>query len=184
MWGQQDSFLYYFNNIVRRTWRSMSLWNRGIGVIKQPVYGSDVAKGIVKAAFDPDACSHTFQAVGPNRYELSELMDWFYRIMLRTRENHYYRLELRYDVTLWARLLIAEAILPRCRKLSWGRLERESKTDIVSSDLPNLEDLGVSLTPFEDRIFYELKPFRIHAYHDQLCEDYVRPVEPCPLANN
>lgn len=42
----------------------MSLWKRGNGIIKQPVYGPDVAKGIVKAVYDPDAAGHTFQAVG------------------------------------------------------------------------------------------------------------------------
>ncbi|XP_042902005.1 NADH dehydrogenase [ubiquinone] 1 alpha subcomplex subunit 9, mitochondrial isoform X2 [Parasteatoda tepidariorum] len=184
MWGQQDSFIYYYNNIARRTWRAMSLWKKGVGIIKQPVYGSDVAKGIVKAVCDPDAAGHTFQAVGPHRYELSELMDWFHRIMLRTRERLYYRLDLRMDPTFWPRLLIAEKVLPRYRTLSWGRLERESKTDVVNPDLPNLQDLEINLTPMEERIFYELKPFRIHAYHDQLLRDYIRPVEPCPLATN
>lgn len=49
---------------MRRTWRCMSLWNKGVGIIKQPVYYSDVAKGIVRSIFDPAAAGHTFQAVG------------------------------------------------------------------------------------------------------------------------
>ncbi|XP_054719772.1 NADH dehydrogenase [ubiquinone] 1 alpha subcomplex subunit 9, mitochondrial-like [Uloborus diversus] len=182
MWGQYDHFLNYYMNIFRRTWRAMSLWNRGVGIIKQPVYGPNVAKGLVKAAMDPDAAGHTFQAVGPHRYELSELMDWFHRVMLRTRERFYYRLDARYDVTLWARIILAEIILTRYRRLSWERLERESTTDVVLPDLPTLEDLGVELTELETRIFYELKPYRLDAYLDPLSANYVRPVEPCPFA--
>ncbi|GFR04342.1 NADH dehydrogenase 1 alpha subcomplex subunit 9, mitochondrial [Trichonephila clavata] len=182
MWGQQDHFLNYYMSTIRRTWRFMSLWNKGVGIIKQPVYYSDVAKGILKAILDPTAAGHTFQAVGPHRYELSELMDWFHRIMLRTHDNFYYRLDLRFDLTFWTRLIMSEMLLTRYRQLSWERLERESTTDLVLPDLPTLEDLDVKLTPLEERIFFELKCFRLHAYHDPLLADYVRPVEPCPLA--
>ncbi|KAG8187792.1 hypothetical protein JTE90_025830 [Oedothorax gibbosus] len=183
IWGTQDRFLNYYMSFTRRTWRFMSLWNKGVGIIKQPVYRTDVAKGIVNACMDPDAAGHTFQAVGPYRYELSELMDWFHRIMMRTQERLYYRLDLRYDLSIWARLIASEILLGRWRQLSWERMERESTTDVISTDLPNLEDLGVDLTTLETRIFYELKPYRMHAYHDVLLEDYIRPVEPCPLAH-
>jgi len=182
MWGQGDNFLYYYTSFIRRTWRFMSLWKRGTGIIKQPVYGSDVAKGIVKAVLDPNAAGHIFQAVGPHRYELSELMDWFHRVMLRTRERLYYRLDCRYDMTFWIRLILSEMSPMRYKTLSYERLERECTTDVVMPHLPTLEDLDVDLTPLETRIFYELKPFRMHAYHDPLLADYIRPVEPCPLA--
>ncbi|XP_035221421.1 LOW QUALITY PROTEIN: NADH dehydrogenase [ubiquinone] 1 alpha subcomplex subunit 9, mitochondrial-like, partial [Stegodyphus dumicola] len=182
MWGQQDNFLNYYMNITRRTWRTMSLWKRGKNIIKQPVYYSDVSKGIIKAVMDPDAAGHTFQAVGPHRYELAELMDWFHRVMKRTRDRLYFRLDMRLDITLWIRLLISEALFTRHRLLSWERFERESTTDIVLPDLPTLEDLGVKLTPLEQRIFYELRPYRLDAYMDPLLRDYVRPVDPCPLA--
>ncbi|GFT00364.1 NADH dehydrogenase 1 alpha subcomplex subunit 9, mitochondrial [Nephila pilipes] len=124
MWGQQDEFINYYMGQIRRTWRMMSLWNRGIGIIKQPVYYSDVAKGILKAMLDPAAAGHTFQAVGPHRYELSELMDWFHRITMRTQERYYYRVDIRFDLTFWARLILCEMILTRYRQLSWERLER------------------------------------------------------------
>lgn len=182
MWGQQDNFLYYYMNFFRRTWRFMSLWKRGKGIIKQPVYGPDVGKGIVKAVMDPNAAGHTFQAIGPHRYEMSELMDWFHRVMNRTEERLYYRLDLRYDFTFWMRLLFYETVPFRYRTLSYERLERENTTDVVDPNLPTLEDLDVELTPIETRVFYELRPFRMHAYHDPLLFDYVRPIEPCPLA--
>ncbi|KAF8770721.1 NADH dehydrogenase [ubiquinone] 1 alpha subcomplex subunit 9, mitochondrial-like [Argiope bruennichi] len=182
MWGQQDHFLNYYMHQMRRTWRAMSLWNKGVGIVKQPVFYSDVAKGILKSIFDPAAAGHTFQAVGPHRYELSELMDWFHRIMNRTRERMYYRLDIRLDATFWARLILSEMLLTRYRQLSWERLERECITDQVLPELPTLEDLEVNLTPLEERIFYELKIYRLHAYHDPLLSEYIRPVEPCPLA--
>jgi len=182
MWGQQDNYLWYYMSQVRRSIRCMSLWKRGRGVIKQPVFGSDVAKGVLKAVMDPDAAGHTFQAVGPHRYELAELMDWFHKVMLRTEDRFYYRLDFRFDPSCWARLLLQEMLPFRYKTVTYARIERECKTDIVNLDLPTLEDLGVELTPFENRIFYELKIFRIDAYHDPLLQDYVRPVEPCPLA--
>jgi len=182
MWGQQDNYLFYYMSQIRRTYRCMSLWKRGKGVIKQPVFGSDVAKGVFKAVMDPDAAGHTFQALGPHRYELAELMDWFHQVMLRTEERFYYRLDLRFDLTYWIRLLLQENLFFRYKTLTYARLERECKTDVFNHELPTLEDLGVELTPFENRIFHELKMFRQDAYHDPLLQDYVRPVEPCPLA--
>ena len=42
----------------------MPLWYKGERTVKQPVFVSDVATGIVNAIRDPDAVGKTFQAVG------------------------------------------------------------------------------------------------------------------------
>lgn len=42
----------------------MPLYKNGMATIKQPVFVSDVAQGIVNAARDPDTRCQTYQAVG------------------------------------------------------------------------------------------------------------------------
>lgn len=42
----------------------MPLWKNGMATIKQPVYVSDVAQGIVNAMKDPETACQVFQAVG------------------------------------------------------------------------------------------------------------------------
>lgn len=64
IYGQEDRFLRYYAHIWRRQFRGMPLWYKGERTIKQPVFCSDVAQGIVNAIKDHDAVGKTFQAVG------------------------------------------------------------------------------------------------------------------------
>lgn len=43
---------------------AIPLWNKGNGLIKQPVYVGNVAHGIVNAILDEDALGKTYEAVG------------------------------------------------------------------------------------------------------------------------
>lgn len=54
IYGQEDRFLRYYAHIWRRQFRSMPLWHKGEKTIKQPVYVSDVAQGIINAIRDPE----------------------------------------------------------------------------------------------------------------------------------
>lgn len=81
IYGQEDRFLRYYAHIWRRQFRSMPLWHKGEKTIKQPVYVSDIAQGIINAIRDPETAGKVYQAVGPKRYLLSELVDWFHRVM-------------------------------------------------------------------------------------------------------
>lgn len=48
----------------------------------------------------------------------------------------------------------------------------------MTTGLPTLEDLGVNLTKMEDRIDWELKPFRIGTYYDEELGEFEPPAPP------
>lgn len=48
----------------RRHFQYMPLYKNGEATIKQPVFVSDIAQGIVNAARDPDTRCQVYQAVG------------------------------------------------------------------------------------------------------------------------
>lgn len=183
IFGKEDNFLRYYVHPRRHSWRFISAWKRGEETVKQPVYVSDVSKGIIRATFDSDTAGKTYQAVGPHRYKLGELLDWFHRILLKEHET-YKRVDSQYDPIIWAKIIMTELTSSRGKKLSWERMEREYVTDEIDNELPTLEDLGVKLTPLEDRIFHELKLYRAHAYVDPMLSYYVRPAEPAPFAKS
>ena len=55
---------------------------------------------------------------------------------------------------------------------------QETVTDEVSSALPTLEDLGVTLTKMEDRIDWELRPYRAYQYYEERVGDFAPPAPP------
>jgi NADH dehydrogenase (ubiquinone) 1 alpha subcomplex subunit 9 len=64
VYGQEDRFLRYYAHVWRRQFRGMPLWHKGEKTVKQPVFCSDVAQGIVNAIMDPEAVGQVYQAVG------------------------------------------------------------------------------------------------------------------------
>lgn len=64
IYGQEDRFLRYYAHVWRRQLRGMPLWHKGEKTIKQPVFCSDLAQGIVNAAKDPDSAGKVYQAIG------------------------------------------------------------------------------------------------------------------------
>ncbi|CAN7998308.1 unnamed protein product [Ixodes hexagonus] len=166
MYSHEDRFIRYYVSKIRRNYVWMPVWNKGRGIIKQPVFVSDVAEGVVNAIFDDDNAGETYQAVGPRRYELGELIDYMFRVMRREKEDGYIRYDMRYDLQFLARVHLMQSVFWKYPSLSWERLEREHTTDKVYFELPTLEDLNVKLTYVEDRFPYELKYFREAAYYD------------------
>lgn len=57
-------FCRYFCSLTRHQGNWVPLYKKGEHTIKQPVYVSDVAKGVIKAMELPDAMGQTYQAVG------------------------------------------------------------------------------------------------------------------------
>jgi len=182
VFGQGDHFLRYYATIWRHQLKWMPLWNRGVGIGKQPVYVSDLASGIMKSIFDPDAPGKTFQAVGPRRYELGELVDWFHKIMRKNKEDWgYRRINMKYNLLFWLQVYMFETIMKADPHLSWDRIEREHVTDVIIPELPTLEDLGITLTTMDDRIKYELSPFRAYGYYDEEFGEFEEPLPPPPF---
>lgn len=185
IYGQEDRFLLYYAHVWRRNFRMMPLWHKGERTIKQPVFCSDLAQGIVNAIRDPDAAGKVFQAVGPRRYQLSELVDWFHRVM-RKDENWwgYTRIDLRFDPTFKLKVALTEAICPGnpVADMHHERVEREYVTDVVEKGVPTLEDLGVQLTLMEDQVPWELRPFRAGQYYDAAVGEFEKPAPPVFIA--
>jgi NADH dehydrogenase (ubiquinone) 1 alpha subcomplex subunit 9 len=64
IFGQEDRFMRYYAHFWRRTFQWMPLWHRGEKTIKQPVYVSDVAQGVINALRDPESVGKTYDIVG------------------------------------------------------------------------------------------------------------------------
>lgn len=155
IYGQEDRFLRYYANILRRQFRGVPLWHNGERTFKQPIHVSDIAQAIVNAAKDPDSAGKTYQGVGPRRYKLSELVDWFHREMRKDEKLWgYFRYDMRYDPTFMMKVKFMEAIATSFPygDLHTERVEREYVTDDVIEGMPTLEDLGVNLTYMEDQV--------------------------------
>jgi NADH dehydrogenase (ubiquinone) 1 alpha subcomplex subunit 9 len=181
IYGQEDRFLRYYAGLWRRQGQWLPLWKKGEETIKQPIHVSDVAAGVVAAIKDQDSCGKIYQAVGPKRYYLSELVDWFYRIMRKDENWGYWRYDMRYDPIFQLRVTMTEKgrIGFPIGNLHWERVEREHVTDKVYREIPTLEDLGVNLTEMEEQVPWELKPWTYGLYqgHD-VDEPYTAPAPP------
>lgn len=155
VYGREDCFVYYYAHLWRHQYKSLPMWHKGERTIKQPVYVSDVAQAIVNCAKDPETAGQIYQAVGPRRYLLSELVDWFHREMRKTEEDWgYERSEMRYDPLFFLKVKLTHMVCPShyIGQLHKERIEREFITDEVDNNLPTLEDLGVKLTLMEDQV--------------------------------
>lgn len=47
--------------------------------------------------------------------------------------------------------------------------------------LPSLVDLGVKLTNFEERVPFELKPYKKYGYYEDLLGEFAEPQPPQPI---
>ncbi|EAT38719.1 AAEL009414-PA [Aedes aegypti] len=181
IYGQEDRFLRYYAHLWRRQFRGMPLWYKGERTVKQPVHCSDVAQGIVNAIKDSDSQNQVYQAVGPRRYKLSELVDWFHREMRKDADWWgYWRYDLRFDPTFMLKVKLTEFISPSfpVGDLHTERVEREYVTDDVKKGVKTLEDLGVNLTLMEDQVPWELRPFRAALYYDAELGEFEKPTPP------
>lgn len=104
LYGEGDMFFNYFSHMLRFHFNKMYLWNKGEGIYKQPVFSSDVAKGIVNAIFDNEVLGKTIDAVGCRRYELRDLVQYMMRVTGRGEEFEYKIDELRTAFTFLARV--------------------------------------------------------------------------------
>ncbi|KAK9508831.1 hypothetical protein O3M35_006292 [Rhynocoris fuscipes] len=170
MVGQEDRFTRYYCSLWRHNMKALPLYKKGTATEKQPVHVSDVAAGILIAC--QDRCWHgrTIQAVGPRRYLLSELVDWFHRLTRRTwKEWGYFRYNIRYDpiFQLWISILPCLTLGHPLGNLHWEKVEREAHSDVIDNEIETLKDLGVELTLMEDQVPWELKPYRLYSYAEK-----------------
>ncbi|KAG6453805.1 hypothetical protein O3G_MSEX008311 [Manduca sexta] len=173
IYGSEDRFLRAFASVLRIQGNHMPLYKNGLATVKQPVFVSDVAQGIVNAIRDPETKCQVYQAVGPKRYLLADLVDWFYKLMRKDEKWGYARYDMKYDPLFPLKVTMLNKLSPAYPfgNLHWEGLEKEATTDVLVSGVPTLEDLGVTLTQMEDQVPWELKPYRAYQYYmDQLGE--------------
>ncbi|KAH9403433.1 39kDa subunit of ndufa9, NADH:ubiquinone oxidoreductase [Tyrophagus putrescentiae] len=153
MYGVVDRFLWYYCQFYRRSFRKLAVPNGGYGITKTPVCMTDVAAGIVNAISDEESVGRTYDAVGPRRYELRELLEFMQELINKVPENGGFRVtNIRWDpifrtrVTLYSYL---SKFIYRDPKVSWEKIEREAISDEKPLN-PTLQDLGVRLQYIED----------------------------------
>ncbi|XP_021184702.2 NADH dehydrogenase [ubiquinone] 1 alpha subcomplex subunit 9, mitochondrial [Helicoverpa armigera] len=181
IYGSEDRFLRSFASVARINGEYLPLYKNGQETIKQPVFVSDVAQGIVNAIRDPDTKCQVYQAIGPKRYLLADLVDWFYGLMRKDENWGYKRYDMKYDPIFFPlKVLFVNLISPAypLGGLHWEGLEKEATSDVVDESLPTLEDLGVCLTSMEEQVPWELRPFRAHQYYMAKLGEFPTPPNP------
>jgi len=187
-YGQEDRFLRYYAGIWRHQGTLVPLPKGGKGVWKMPVHVVDVAQGIVNAIKNPEAVGQTYEAVGPRKYELHELVEWFHRVMRKDGDANLLGAGFTYDMK-WDPIIKLKAMLTEyCPSwpigtLTRDKLEREAVSDVLTG-LPTLEDLGVNLTKMEDQVPWELRPWRANQDYLEDVGEFSVPSPPKYLAAN
>lgn len=159
MYGREDHFFWYYQHIWRRQGHWLPLWEKGEKTVKAPVFGGDIAQAIVNAAKDPETAGKIYQGVGPNRYLLSEIIDYMYRVMQKDeRDWGFKRYDMKYDPIFFLRTFLTDKlqISHPIAELHRERVEREYIDDVILDGVPTLEDLGVTPTLLEEHVSYEI----------------------------
>ncbi|KAG8243507.1 NADH dehydrogenase [ubiquinone] 1 alpha subcomplex subunit 9, mitochondrial [Homalodisca vitripennis] len=180
IYGSEDRFLRSYAHFWRHTIHWLPMWKKGEHTIKQPVFVSDVAAGISAVCKERDTIGQTYQAVGPKRYLLSDLVDYFHSVMRKDKKNWgYWRYDMRFDPFFKMRVMATE-MMPGTpiASLGFDKLERECISDCVMPGVPTLEDLGVTLTQLEDQVPWELKMYRAFNYYEEQEGEFETPIPP------
>jgi len=169
VYGRNDHFLEYYNNRARFGWgRDMPLWRKGDATIKQPLHMPDLVSGIMAAVNDPNSAGKVYEAYGPDRFLLSDLMDWMHDVMDKDYEDwHYTRSDLRLFFIPFIKGYALEKMpfgQKWLRAATIDKLERSQLTD-EPVGLLTLKDLGVTPGTVQERMPYELEAFRAFKYH-------------------
>ncbi|KAM4819781.1 NADH dehydrogenase [ubiquinone] 1 alpha subcomplex subunit 9, mitochondrial [Thomomys bottae] len=163
IFGREDRFLNHFANM--RYFVGMPLMSLGLKTEKQPVFVSDVARGIVKVAKEPAAKGQTFAFVGPNRYRLYDLVQYIYAVA--------HRPFLPYPLPYFAYRMLARLfeLSPFEPWTTRDKVDRIRLSDKLLADMLGLEDLGVQPTPLELKAIETLRRHRTNRWLKTEIED-------------
>jgi NADH dehydrogenase (ubiquinone) 1 alpha subcomplex subunit 9 len=179
VYGEVDRFLQYYTSEVRRGFSGIAMWNKGEMTIKMPVHQSDLADGIMKIANNREIKGVTYDFVGPERYLLSEIVDYIFHLMRR---------QVKRDFMTPTRIgftYLMENILKR-PKYSFDLLEREFISDSLSTDSknPTLKDLGISFRKFDEMTAWHLKQYNKLSYFNTKLEEVEHVPAPKALSDD
>ncbi|KAI5641955.1 3-beta hydroxysteroid dehydrogenase/isomerase family domain-containing protein [Phthorimaea operculella] len=180
IYGSEDRFLRTFASGYRVHSNWLPIYAAGLKTVKAPVYVSDVAQGIINAVKDNDTRCQTYQAVGPKKYLLADLVDWIFKLMRKDEKWGYWRYDMKYDPVLPLKIAAINAISPAYPfgGVHWEAFEKEATSDVVDESLPTLEDLGVKLTHMEEITPWLVKPYRAYQYYWDQPGEFPKPDPP------
>lgn len=184
MYGFADRFITQYGNWFRKYWYwRVDLFRKGLYTYKMPLFVNDLAAGIHQIIMDPTLSGQTIEFVGPECYQLADLVDYFYRRIGKGEYDGYrrghYSPWFKVHVNLmewWGRVWRAQ---PR---FNWEMLERlECHSDVLTG-VPTLRDIGVrnlGVFPQASRLAVDNES-RI-AFMDPVYSEFPEPPEPTPL---
>jgi len=179
IYGHGDSFINYWMGRWRKdmTWqnkevKSTPLWLKGHYSVKQPVHLNDLTDGIMAALADPEAAGQTYEAVGPQRITMFELLKYMNYCTSRSTEEGTFRVsELMFSPFAIAKYMLHHTlgyVSMGNKNVFYGqcldRLERDALSD-ESEGLPDLTSLGVRLHTLEQKMPGELNYHDLYRYY-------------------
>ncbi|KRT82102.1 epimerase [Oryctes borbonicus] len=186
IYGQEDRFLRYYSQSWRRQFGAIPLWKRGMATIKQPVYVGDVAAAVIAALKDPDSAGKIYQAVGPKKYYLHDIVDYLFKVMRKADPKRGYAIyDMRLDPIFQLKVTLTNLVSPSfpIANLHWDKVEIEYTSDYVERGVPTLEDLGIKVSALENHAPWQLKPFTYGLYHGHAADEpYPQPPPPKAIA--
>jgi len=179
IYGENDRFLFYYVNDYRRGLTSIPLWKKGEMTIKMPVHQSNVADGVMKILRNRDIKGLTYDFVGPDKYLLSEIVDYVYHRIQRANIKRTFMTPTRLGITYLTDLVMKRSMF------NLDILEREFISDALSdSKNPTLKDLGVEFKNFEQMVTWHLRLANKLAYYDEKLGEFAEPKAPKPLSDD
>jgi len=163
VYGQGDTFIQQiFSRLATNRYHGMPLYLKGKYTVKQPVHMSDLTTGIMNSLYDPEAIGQTYEALGPERVTMHDLVTYMYELTSRTPEEWNFGItELMLDPSAFMKAYFAGKTpfggKHTFKQYSLDGLERLSLSD-TSEGLPNLTDLGVKLSTLHQKMPWELAP--------------------------
>merc|ERR1712106_26928 len=180
VYGHGDSFINYWFSRWRKdatyahiNCKSTPLFMRGEFTVKQPVFLGDLATGVMNSLHDPEAIGQTYEAVGPQRITLHDLLTYMNGLTSRFKEEGNFKIsELMLSpvsmARYWACGMLGYHSLGN-KFVFYGsgldRLERDAISDMSETGLPNLEDLGVKLHTLEQKMNQEVMHLDLYSYY-------------------
>jgi len=168
MIGTSDWYTFYYRNWWRRGFKwQMPLWKRGLYSVKSPITYSCVTDAILAACDDPAFKGKIYEATGPERYLLHDLIEYMATILdLDWASNGFKINDLRLMPLPFVKAFVSQTA-PFGQKMFSGatieKLERSQLSDI-SQGYPSIAEMGVKLEHLPDVLPYNLEPYRMNRY--------------------
>ncbi len=87
----------------------MALWKKGEETVKVPLHMSDLASGVYNSLSEPAAKGAVFEAYGPHRYRLCDLLEWMAGITNRDIADFGWQItDLRMDPITFAKAFVSQ----------------------------------------------------------------------------